>query len=157
MKTKIPFPLFLLHFFVLFAKAQDFPPKIQIEPEPQIIEKTTAGPDPNYNVIMPRLKIDSCENAKNPHNCSQGYLLRYIQLNINSTCGRCTGTIVISFEVDEFGKIQNEKIARKLCHGLDEEVLRVFRKMKTTFGNWIPAVKNGKPVKVKMSFPIRFR
>jgi protein TonB len=53
------------------------------------------------------------------------------------------GKIFISFIVDEEGRTSNYKITKSLEKDCDEEALRVYRMLT----EWIPAVKDGKPVK----------
>ncbi|KAA9331340.1 hypothetical protein F0P96_13920 [Hymenobacter busanensis] len=63
------------------------------------------------------------------------------------------GLVFASFVVDEDGQVLNPHILRGLGDGCDEEVLRVLR---YTSGRWVPGRRNGQPVKVKMTLPIRF-
>ncbi|MFN0081749.1 MAG: energy transducer TonB [Ferruginibacter sp.] len=63
------------------------------------------------------------------------------------------GTVRIGFTVDENGKLMNPMIeGNNEGYGLDEEALRVVRKMPT----WVPGKVNGKPVKTKFTLPVKF-
>jgi protein TonB len=58
--------------------------------------------------------------------------------------------IVIGFTVDANGKMIDFKIIRSLQDDFDKEALRVMRLM----SDWKPGKCNGKPVAVRMTFPI---
>lgn len=63
------------------------------------------------------------------------------------------GTVRIGFTVDENGKLINPMVeGNNEGYGLDEEALRVVRKMPT----WVPGKINGKPVKTKFTLPVKF-
>ncbi len=63
------------------------------------------------------------------------------------------GTVRIGFTVDENGKLMNPMVeGSNEGYGLDEEALRVVRKMPT----WVPGKINGKPVKTKFTLPVKF-
>ena len=63
------------------------------------------------------------------------------------------GTVRIGFTVDENGKLMNPTIeGNNEGYGLDEEALRVVRKMPI----WVPGKINGKAVKTKFTLPVRF-
>lgn len=63
------------------------------------------------------------------------------------------GTVRIGFTVDENGKLMNPMVeGNNEGYGLDEEALRVIRKMPT----WVPGKINGKAVKTKFTLPVKF-
>lgn len=63
------------------------------------------------------------------------------------------GTVRVGFTVDENGKLINPMVeGNNEGYGLDEEALRVIRKMPT----WVPGKINGKPVKTKFTLPVKF-
>lgn len=61
------------------------------------------------------------------------------------------GVMLIGFEINKKGKIQNVKLKRKLCGPCDEAALKVVEK----FDEWTPAKRRGQPVIVKFTLPIR--
>ncbi|MER2996997.1 TonB family protein [Pontibacter populi] len=63
------------------------------------------------------------------------------------------GLVVVSFVIDETGKVNNAKVVKKLGRGTDEEALRVVN---LTSGKWTPGSQNGKIVPVQFTLPIRF-
>ncbi len=62
------------------------------------------------------------------------------------------GTVWLSFIIDKEGKISNVTVQRGIGGGCDEEAKRVIEMMPP----WIPGKANGKPVKLKYNFPIKF-
>ncbi len=63
------------------------------------------------------------------------------------------GTVFLSFIVDETGSLTQPKILKSIHPLLDKEALRVFNLMP----KWISGKQNGKPVKVKMCLPVKFK
>jgi TonB family protein len=63
------------------------------------------------------------------------------------------GRVYVSFVIGKNGEIDNVSTFRSLGDGCDEEAERLIA---LTSGNWIPGKQMGKPVRVKMTLPIRF-
>ena len=63
------------------------------------------------------------------------------------------GTVFVVFVVNTDGSIQDVEILRGIGGGADEEAVRVVR----AAPNWEPGKQRGKPVRVKMRLPIRFK
>ena len=64
------------------------------------------------------------------------------------------GTVVVSFGIDENGKVINAKTTgAALGNGLEEEALKVINKMPA----WTPGMVKGKKVKSHYNLPIRFQ
>jgi len=65
------------------------------------------------------------------------------------------GTVIVSFGIDENGKVTNAKITSSpaIGDGLEDEALKVINKMPA----WTPGMVKGKKVKSKYSLPIRFQ
>jgi TonB family protein len=66
-----------------------------------------------------------------------------------------SGTVYVSFVVDQQGRIVDAEVAKGCGHGFDEEALRTIRLMPW----WTPGLMGGKPVRVArtMSVPFAFR
>jgi periplasmic protein TonB len=62
------------------------------------------------------------------------------------------GKVIVSFVVDEQGKVTNAKIERGVEASLDQESLRVINGLKT----WKPGKEKGKIVKVAYTIPINY-
>jgi TonB family protein len=63
------------------------------------------------------------------------------------------GNVVVSFIINREGKLTNPRIVRGIGNGCEEEALRVISQLKT----WSPGKVKGKPVRVQMSVPVRFK
>lgn len=63
------------------------------------------------------------------------------------------GTVYVVFVVNTDGSIQDVDILRGIGGGCDEEAMRVVR----AAPNWEPGKQRGRPVRVKMRLPIRFK
>jgi TonB family protein len=75
--------------------------------------------------------------------------LRYpVQILRNNNVGR----IFVSFIIDEKGKRSHFKVLKKGDKVFDQEAIRLVKKIK----DWLPALKDNKPVKVIHTVPISF-
>ncbi|MBO7437727.1 MAG: energy transducer TonB [Bacteroidaceae bacterium] len=63
------------------------------------------------------------------------------------------GRMEVEFTVEKSGDITYVGILKGLDYSIDEEVLRLIKGMP----RWIPATKNGEPVRYKVSMPINIR
>lgn len=84
-------------------------------------------------------------------------MMRYFSLNLRYPTKameqKLEGEVMVGFEIDEQGYIHNALIINGIGAGCDEEALRVVRNMP----RWIPAVQEGKPVKIIFRLPIYFQ
>ena len=80
-----------------------------------------------------------------------GKMYKYFDRNFKRPNGdHAEGKIYVEFIVEEDGSISNATIKRGLEPACDEEALRVVRGMP----KWKPSVRDGKPVKSRMTVPI---
>lgn len=63
------------------------------------------------------------------------------------------GTVLVRFEVDEYGKIGQVEILKSKTPNFSKEALRLVNLMP----NWEPGSINNLPVKMKMTLPINFQ
>lgn len=83
-----------------------------------------------------------------------GFFEKNIEYPQTASDNGVEGTVIISFTVDEKGKIGTPKVtSKKLGYGLEEEALRVFNKMPS----WTPGSLKGKNVKTRYTLPVRFQ
>ncbi len=81
------------------------------------------------------------------------YFTDNLQYPAEATDNGVEGTVNISFAVDENGKVSNAKTTNNMLgYGLEDEALRVFKKMPT----WKAGSLKGKNVKTRFSLPVRF-
>lgn len=64
-----------------------------------------------------------------------------------------TGRVYVGFIVNELGDIEDVKVTRGVDQSLDQEAVRVIKKMP----RWKPGKQRGKPVKVSYTVPINFQ
>ncbi len=77
--------------------------------------------------------------------------IRYPEKAINMSI---TGTVLLGFEVNLHGHVDNVKILKDIGGGCGEEVLRVFRLIPDY---WLVAQKNGKQYISRFILPVKFR
>ena len=63
------------------------------------------------------------------------------------------GKMEVEFTIEKSGDVSYVSILKGLDFSIDEEVLRLLKAMP----RWIPATKNGAPVRYKVSMPITIR
>ena len=84
-------------------------------------------------------------------------LLRYIYQNIHyppeAVKQQINGRVTCSFIVNEDGSLSDITLVQGIYASLDDEVLRVIHSMPV----WKPAMKDGKPVKIKYIMPVVFK
>lgn len=85
-------------------------------------------------------------------NCSNQALVAHIAANLEIPKSDITGIVYVTFSVNEVGQVENPTILKGLEKAQDEASLKVVKSLPT----WEPALLNGRPVKVKMTLPIRF-
>lgn len=64
-----------------------------------------------------------------------------------------TGTVIVNFVVSEEGKVEDAMVVKGVNYELDKEALRVISKSP----DWKSGLLNGKPVRVRISFPVVFQ
>jgi TonB family protein len=62
------------------------------------------------------------------------------------------GTVLVTFVVNENGKISDVRMAKRMANGMDQEAIRVVKMMP----NWVPGMDNGKAVAVQYTLPVKF-
>ena len=83
-------------------------------------------------------------------------LATYLAANIKYPEDSLSGAVVISIVVDVDGSVSDVKITNRAGDPsplLEEEIIRVFNSMP----KWTPYIKNGKPEKMQISFPLSFK
>jgi TonB family protein len=139
-------------FCVEFVNATDTIPGLQNE---EIVYKKAD--------IMPRFYKAECEIlASDPlkEECSKKALLKFIydQIEYPEVALRSglEGNTVVQFIVRRSGMVTDINIVRELGLGCGEETKRVIELMTANNHFWVPGVKDGRPVDVSYTLPIRF-
>jgi TonB family protein len=80
-------------------------------------------------------------------------LARNIRFPVSAMRKGVSGQVFVTLIVDENGKPSGHKVSKSLDKDCDEEALRVSRLLK----DWLPAMKDGKPVKSLHLVPVSFK
>jgi protein TonB len=109
--------------------------------------------------IFPSCK--AIKNDKKRRRCTEEKLIRFVYKNLEyPTIARendIQGLVVVSFVVDEIGKIIDINCIKDIGGGCGGEVVRVIELMNEKNIVWIPGTQRGKAVTVKYNLPVRFR
>lgn len=106
------------------------PPPMEISKEPEIFIWSEVMPQPIGGLTTIQNKVNYTEIAKR------------IKLE---------GTVYIEAIIDEKGNVIESKIIKKIGGGLDQEALNAVASTK-----FHPGLQRGKPVKVRITIPIKF-
>ena len=86
----------------------------------------------------------------------EGALFKYLQENIKyppmAKESGISGTVHVTFVINQQGDIADAKVIRGIGGGCDQEALRVVQKMP----KWSAGKQRGKPVRVQYNLPVRF-
>ena len=122
-------------------------PNANLKTNPKM--KADAAPDPS-GVYK---NVDYIPSFPGGYKGLQKYFDDNLEYPIDAQNNGVEGTVRIGFTVDENGKLMNPMVeGNNEGYGLDEEALRVIRKMPT----WVPGKINGKSVKTKFTLPVTF-
>jgi TonB family protein len=144
--------VFILFFTIINITAQsDLPPENRDNDPAREDEK-----DPSVQADqMPYFKgcAHLADGSAEKRACSNQTLVTFISKNVVSPLKSDAGGLVyVSFYVEPNGIVSEAKILRGLSEAQNEAALKVVRDLPT----WQPATLAGKPVRVKMTLPIRF-
>ena len=81
-----------------------------------------------------------------------GYLSNNIQYPQTAKETGISGTVIISFVVEQDGSLSSINIIKEIGGGCGAEAVRVIKGMP----KWIPGKQHGVPVRVQFNLPIRF-
>ncbi len=131
MKRVLPILIFLLFFLSVKAQKKVIP---QSKNNDVLIDP--VSPEPSFPGGKKAFYKFLAKNLKWPKN------------NDGDTQGR----VIIGFVVEKDGRLTGFKVLRSLRKAFDAEALRVMKKSP----KWIPAMNNGKTVRVEYAVPISF-
>jgi TonB family protein len=118
--------------------------------------ESTDNPPPSVSVDQMPYFI-GCANfpdgSAEKRACSNQTLVTFIAKNMTlPQKSDIVGTVYVSFDVDENGRVVDPQILRGLSTEHNEAALKVVRALPT----WEPAQLSGKPVRITMKLPIKF-
>ena len=155
-KLKPP-PLVVAEKFELVVNTEEllkeFNPGSMETKETEPIEIHLAEPaqgtgEPDFFVIVEDMPQFQGAGLENFHK----FILNQIIYPVLAQENGIGGTVILSFIIDEKGKLGNIEILRKSHPELDKEAVRVLSSSPV----WVPGKQRGKPVKVKFTIPIKF-
>ncbi len=117
------------------------------------VKPTKVKADPAPDASGAYRNVDYIPSFPGGYKGLQKYFDDNLEYPVDAQDQGVEGTVRIGFTVDENGKLMNPVVeGNNEGYGLDEEALRVIRKMPT----WVPGKINGKPVKTKFTLPVKF-
>jgi TonB family protein len=132
--------------------------------------QTEAADTTVYDVAerLPYPLTRSCNPAQHPtwtddsiRRCAEIQLLALLSQNIRypepARLNNTEGTVVVSFVVEPTGRMTNYKLLKDIGDGCGDEALRVLKALDTIGLRWQPAQREGKPVRMRQSLPLRFK
>ena len=122
---------------------------------------SAAGNDVTGKTVMVKDKEGVYSNVQvmpefpGGQNALADYVNNHVEYPQQAIDDNTTGTVKVSFVVDENGKITNAHLinAGKVNNGLEQEALRVVNTMPA----WKPGQVKGKNVKTRLELPISFQ
>lgn len=114
--------------------------------------------------VMPRFP-SSCErdarfSRQEKKQCADKEMLEFVYNNLlypkEARAQGIEGTVVISFVIDELGRMLELEVSRSVHPLLDNAAMEVLRKMQEEF-TWIPGEREGRPVAVHFNLPVRIK
>lgn len=118
------------------GEADNDVPPVPVEPEP-VTDDVTVG-----------IIVESISEFPN----GEKGMRMYLDTAVHMPPGNAEGTVYIGFTVKADGRIDHIKLLRGVSPELDEEALRVVRKMP----RWKPGTQNGRAVDVEFNLPVKF-
>lgn len=147
---------------IIEAKRAPVQPIVSPSPPPApapIIEEPKV--ETIFDIVEEMPRFPGCEEVgkskADKRKCAENKLLNYLGKQIRyprlAMENGISGTVLISFVVDEKGEVRDIEVVRDPGGGLGKEAMRVVHKMP----NWIPGKQRGKAVKVRYRLPVKFR
>ncbi|MBC6365349.1 TonB family protein [Algoriphagus sp. AK58] len=138
----------------------DFPKIMEVpsieEPAPSLPEDEVQKINPVLITEEPDEVFDVVEEMPNPSGGMKGwneYLSTNLRYPLEARKNGVEGTVIVVFEINIDGSIQNVEILRGIGGGADQEAVRVVENAP----RWEPGKQKGRAVKTRMRLPIRFR
>lgn len=118
-----------------------------------------------YQVVTEMPRFPGCEvldtTTAYKQACSQKNLIEFVYANVEYPAAArnagIQGTAVAKFVVEPEGNLTNLEVVRDLGGGTGEEVLRVLEGINKVGLRFRPGYKDGVPVRVRMTLPVKFR
>jgi TonB family protein len=112
-------------------------------------EDSTARKNEDIEIIT---VVESMPQFIGGEEALQKYLITNAIYTTSALKDGSSGTVYVTFVIDENGNIVEPRILRGVHHDLDSISLRMIKNMPP----WIPAKLRGKPVKYQFNQPVKF-
>ena len=101
------------------------------------------------------LRVDNMPTFGNDGdlNSFRTYVMSNVRYPAEAMKRKITGKVVVSFTIDESGKLTDVKILQTPDQLLSQEVIRVVSQSPA----WAPGKQDGKAVKVRLTIPVDFK
>jgi protein TonB len=103
------------------------------------------------------MNVDAIAKKK----CADKALRKFIRDNIQypeqAAKKRLKGAVLVQFIVEKNGQISNLKVIRDIGGGCGNEALRVLRMIQENNMVWEPGYREGEPVRVRYTLPVKFK
>ena len=163
--SEFPLPTKIDPSFVATEPALPGPPIMEpkpVPPPPPILEEEEDDAPPIFKFVEEMPLFGKCTDkgmSKEERKvCSDKAILQYVYDHIRypsiARQNQIEGTVVASFVVEKDGTISQLEITRDIGGGCGKEVFRVIENMP----DWSsPGLQRGRPVRVMMNLPVKFR
>ena len=121
--------------------------------------------DKIYKVVEEKPRFPGCEagimTLEERYKCSEKSMLNFIYSTIvypdSARVHGTEGRVVLSFVVTKYGQVSDPKILKDIGDGCGEEALRALKLMQEENVIWRPGRKDGQPVSVQYTLPVKFK
>ncbi|MEN0050355.1 MAG: energy transducer TonB, partial [Bacteroidota bacterium] len=124
----------------------------------------TEPTDGVYRLVDEMPRFPGCEDIEDEierRSCSENELLTFIYENVSYPAiareNGIEGICVVQFTIEKNGSISDIKLVRDIGGGCGEESVRVIQEMIEQDVFWIPGRQNGENVRVRFTFPIKYK
>ncbi|AWW29396.1 energy transducer TonB [Echinicola strongylocentroti] len=135
---------------------EEFEPLLNIEfPQEPVIHSPVLPTAPPIEDKAEEI-VDFAEKMPAPPGGMKGwnnYLSKNLKYPRQAVRQGIEGTVFLAFVVNKDGSIQDVEILRGVGGGCSEEAIRVLKNAP----DWKPGLQRGRPVRVKMRLPIKFK
>lgn len=107
------------------------------------------------NEIFKELEVDSIASFKGGRAQMMQFLAKNIRYPDDAIKKNISGRVLVNFTIEKDGSISDAHVVKNTTNNtnMELEALRVVN----SFPKWIPAYKNGQPVRSTYSLPITFK
>jgi len=118
-----------------------------------------------YKVVEEMPRFPGCEvgimTSEERYKCAEKSMLNFIYSTIaypdSARAHGTEGRVILQFVVTKNGRVSDTKILKDIGDGCGEEALRALNMMQEKNVIWRPGMKDGQPVSVQYTLPVKFK